>query len=123
MLKENMLAPDFELPDESGVTRKLSDYRGKDLVLYFYPKDGTSGCTTEACNFRDNYSAYEKRRRHDCGGQPGFQQNRTPGSRPNTSYRSIYLLTQITRFVSYMRSGGRNKCMARSTTASCVLRT
>lgn len=60
MLKENTIAPDFELPDESGVTRKLSDYRGKDLVLYFYPKDDTSGCTTEACSFRDDYSAYEK---------------------------------------------------------------
>lgn len=60
MLNENTLAPEFELPDESGVIRKLSDYRGKDLVLYFYPKDETSGCTTEACNFRDDYSAYEK---------------------------------------------------------------
>ena len=60
MLKENTLAPDFALPDESGVVRKLSDYRGKDIVLYFYPKDETSGCTTEACNFRDDYSAYEK---------------------------------------------------------------
>lgn len=60
MLKENILAPDFELPDEAGIVRKLSDYRGKDLVLYFYPKDGTSGCTTEACSFRDDYSAYEK---------------------------------------------------------------
>ena len=60
MLKENTMAPDFELLDESGVLRKLSDYRGKDVVLYFYPKDDTSGCTTEACNFRDDYSAYEK---------------------------------------------------------------
>jgi len=60
MLKENTKAPDFELADESGVLRKLSDYLGKDVVLYFYPKDDTSGCTTEACNFRDDYSAYEK---------------------------------------------------------------
>lgn len=60
MLTENTKAPDFELPDESGVLRKLSDYLGKDVVLYFYPKDDTSGCTTEACNFRDDYSAYEK---------------------------------------------------------------
>ena len=60
MLKENTIAPDFELPDETGVLHKLSDYRGKDVVLYFYPKDETSGCTTEACNFRDDYSAYEK---------------------------------------------------------------
>lgn len=60
MLQENTLAPDFSLPDESGVMRKLSDYRGTDVVLYFYPKDDTSGCTAEACNFRDDYSAYEK---------------------------------------------------------------
>ena len=60
MLKENTMAPDFELPDESGVLHKLSDYRGKDVVLYFYPKDDNSGCTAEACSFRDDYSAYEK---------------------------------------------------------------
>ncbi len=52
------LAPDFTLPDDSGVTRKLSDYRGHPVVLYFYPKDDTPGCTTEACNFRDDYSQY-----------------------------------------------------------------
>jgi thioredoxin-dependent peroxiredoxin len=51
-------APDFTLPDENGVERKLSDYRGKPVVLYFYPKDDTPGCTTEACNFRDDYSQY-----------------------------------------------------------------
>ena len=53
-------APDFELRDETGTPRKLSDYRGKNVVLYFYPKDDTPGCTREACNFRDDYSAYEK---------------------------------------------------------------
>jgi thioredoxin-dependent peroxiredoxin len=51
-------APDFTLQDENGVTRKLSDYRGQPVVLYFYPKDDTPGCTTEACNFRDDYSQY-----------------------------------------------------------------
>lgn len=51
-------APDFELFDEAGKLHKLSDYKGKTLVLYFYPKDDTPGCTTEACNFRDDYSAY-----------------------------------------------------------------
>lgn len=59
-LKENIQAPDFELMDETGVTRKLSDFRGKNVLLYFYPKDDTPGCTTEACNFRDDYSSYEK---------------------------------------------------------------
>ena len=53
-------APDFELPDDENIPRKLSDFRGKNVVLYFYPKDDTPGCTTEACNFRDDYSAYEK---------------------------------------------------------------
>ncbi len=53
-------APDFELMDDSGELRKLSEFRGKNVILYFYPKDDTAGCTTEACNFRDDYSAYEK---------------------------------------------------------------
>ena len=53
-------APDFELFDDTNTPRKLSDYRGKNVVLYFYPKDDTPGCTKEACNFRDDYSAYEK---------------------------------------------------------------
>lgn len=52
-------APDFTLPDDTGTPRKLSDYRGKNVILYFYPKDDTPGCTREACHFRDDYSAYE----------------------------------------------------------------
>jgi peroxiredoxin Q/BCP len=59
-IKSNIKAPDFRLDDENGVQRKLSDYLGKTVLLYFYPKDDTPGCTTEACNFRDDYSAYEK---------------------------------------------------------------
>jgi peroxiredoxin Q/BCP len=51
-------APDFSLPDETTATRRLSDFRGRPVILYFYPKDDTPGCTTEACNFRDDYSAY-----------------------------------------------------------------
>lgn len=51
-------APDFSLQDENGTLRQLSDFRGKAVVLYFYPKDDTPGCTTEACAFRDDYSAY-----------------------------------------------------------------
>lgn len=56
MIKQGELAPDFELPDQEGSTKKLSDYRGSKVVLYFYPKDDTPGCTTEACSFRDNFS-------------------------------------------------------------------
>ena len=58
--KMNEMAPSFELPDDTGKIHKLSDYKGKTVVLYFYPEDGTDGCTTEACNFRDDYSAYQK---------------------------------------------------------------
>jgi len=49
-----MLAQDFSLPDQNSKLHKLSDYRGKWVVLYFYPKDDTPGCTKEACSFRDN---------------------------------------------------------------------
>ena len=53
-------APDFTLQDENGEERTLSEFRGSPVVLYFYPKDDTPGCTTEACNFRDDYSAYDQ---------------------------------------------------------------
>lgn len=52
-------APEFELLDDTNTLRKLSEFRGKNVVLFFYPKDDTPGCTKEVCNFRDDYSAYE----------------------------------------------------------------
>ncbi|QHE51149.1 thioredoxin-dependent thiol peroxidase [Pontibacillus sp. HMF3514] len=51
-------APDFELQASNGESVKLSDFRGKNVVLYFYPKDMTPGCTTEACDFRDNHDSF-----------------------------------------------------------------
>ena len=56
----NTPAPNFELGDQNGETHKLSDYLGKRVVLYFYPKDDTPGCTAEACSFRDNYSVFKQ---------------------------------------------------------------
>ena len=53
-------APEFQLLDDTNTLRTLSDFRGKNVILYFYPADDTPGCTKEACNFRDDYSAYEK---------------------------------------------------------------
>ncbi|MBI3159973.1 MAG: thioredoxin-dependent thiol peroxidase [Chloroflexi bacterium] len=53
-------APDFALPDENNNVHRLADYRGRPLLLYFYPEDDTPGCTKEACNFRDDYSAYQE---------------------------------------------------------------
>lgn len=55
MLKINTKAPSFKLQDQNGEYHKLSDYKGKKVILYFYPKDMTSGCTKQACNFRDLY--------------------------------------------------------------------
>jgi len=54
------LAPDFTLPDDTGTMRTLSAERGRWLVLYFYPKDDTPGCTTESCQFRDAYEEYQQ---------------------------------------------------------------
>ena len=59
-LSAGIPAPDFELLDDTNTPRKLSDYRGKNVILYFYPADDTAGCTKEACRFRDDYSAYDK---------------------------------------------------------------
>ena len=59
-LAEGTPAPEFELADDTGALRKLSEFRGRPVVLYFYPEDDTPGCTKEACNFRDDHSAYEK---------------------------------------------------------------
>jgi thioredoxin-dependent peroxiredoxin len=59
-LKEGKKAPDFKLKDQNNKTISLSDYSGKNVVLYFYPKDNTSGCTKEACNFRDELPRFGK---------------------------------------------------------------
>lgn len=59
-LKEGDLAPDFELPSTAGQPVSLRDFRGKQVVLYFYPADDTTGCTKEACSFRDNLPKFKK---------------------------------------------------------------
>ena len=55
MLEAGIKAPDFELPDQNGKMHKLSDYRGQKVILYFYPKDNTSGCSKQACGFAERY--------------------------------------------------------------------
>jgi len=56
-LKEGDKAPDFTAKDQNGKTVSLTDFKGKNVILYFYPKDDTPGCTAEACDFRDNYQS------------------------------------------------------------------
>lgn len=60
-LSSGVVAPDFSLPDQDGERHSLSDYRGSWVLLYFYPKDDTTGCTAEACGIRDAYSDYKKK--------------------------------------------------------------
>ena len=60
MIEEGKPAPDFELQSDNGESVKLSDLRGKQVVLYFYPKDDTPGCTTQACGIRDAYGEFEQ---------------------------------------------------------------
>jgi peroxiredoxin Q/BCP len=61
MVEEGKPAPDFELATDAGERVKLSDYRGQPVVLYFYPKDDTPGCTAQACGIRDAYGEFEQR--------------------------------------------------------------
>jgi peroxiredoxin Q/BCP len=61
MLKEGSVAPDFKTTNTNGETVRLKDLRGQKVVLYFYPKDDTPGCTKEACSFRDAFADFKKR--------------------------------------------------------------
>ena len=60
MLEAGTKAPAFELPDQNGTMHTLEEYRGKKVILYFYPKDNTPGCSKQACAFKDAYSAFQQ---------------------------------------------------------------
>ena len=61
MLQPGTKAPDFTLPDQNGTMHSLKDYRGKKVILYFYPKDNTSGCTKQACGFSERYPHFREK--------------------------------------------------------------
>ena len=61
MLKEGTIAPEFSLPDQNGTRRSLSDYRGHKVILYFYPKDMTPGCSKQACGFAELYPQFREK--------------------------------------------------------------
>ena len=88
MLKEGDQAPDIELQTDTGETFRLSDLRGKRVVLYFYPKANTPGCTSEACEFRDEMKAFAEEGR-DGGGDLARQARvASRSSRTSTIFRS-----------------------------------
>ena len=61
MLDIGTKAPEFSLPDQNGIVHSLADYKGKKVILYFYPKDMTGGCTAQACSFRDRYPQIQEK--------------------------------------------------------------
>lgn len=61
MLEIGMKAPEFELPDQNGEMHRLADYRGQKVILYFYPKDNTSGCTKQACGFSERTPQFREK--------------------------------------------------------------
>ena len=61
MLEIGTKAPSFELPDQNGVMHSLEQYRGKKVILYFYPKDNTAGCTKQACGFSERYPQFTEK--------------------------------------------------------------
>ncbi|MGZ4396723.1 MAG: thioredoxin-dependent thiol peroxidase [Gaiellaceae bacterium] len=83
MVEECKPAPDFELVSDEGTTVRLSDLRGKPVVLYFYPKDDTPGCTTESCEFRDAYDVFRERGAEILGVSPD-------GEKSHQKFKSKY---------------------------------
>ena len=112
-LSAGQKAPEFNLPDENGEIHTLQDYTGKHVLLYFYPKDDTPGCTTEACNFRDDYSTYEKANVVILGVSPDTPTSHK-NSKRNTSCLSLCWRMKTTRSVSYIRSGGPKRALGRN---------
>lgn len=76
-LKEGDIAPLFTSTNEKGETVSLKDYKGKKLVLYFYPKDSTPGCTSEACDLRDNYQTFQSQGYEILGVSPDSAKSHT----------------------------------------------
>jgi peroxiredoxin Q/BCP len=77
MIEEGSPAPELELTDDAGKTVRLSDFRGSPVVLYFYPKDDTPGCTRQACELRDSYAEFEKRGAVVLGVSPDDEESHT----------------------------------------------
>jgi peroxiredoxin len=112
-LSEGDVAPDFALPSSSGKDVRLSSLRGKSVVLYFYPQDDTSGCTKEACSFRDNMPNFDKLNATILGVSKDSLDSHNNFIKKyslnfvSTLYSSA---TRLSRFTSYTTRGERRRC-------------
>ena len=105
MLKIGDKAPDFKAVDGDGRTVALSDYKGKKLVIYFYPKDNTPGCTAEACDLRDNYHRFQAAK---------TAKNRTAVSQKNIRSRSVWWPIPIRQYSRHTMHGAKRAYTARN---------
>lgn len=113
-------APDFTLPDQDGKEHSLSDYRGKKVILYFYPKDNTEGCTKQACAFGELYPQFQEKgavvlgvSRDSVASHKSFRKSLTCPSR--------CFLTRNVRPSKPTASGRKRKITARSPWGSCAV--
>ena len=113
MLKIGDKAPDFKAVDGDGRTVALSDYKGKKLVIYFYPKDNTPGCTAEACDLRDNYHRFQAAGYEILGVSKDSEKSHR-GSQKNIHSRSVWWPIPIRQYSRHTMHGAKRVYTARN---------
>ena len=119
MLKAGDMAPDFNLPDKDGNMVKLSDFRGQKVVLYFYPKDSTPGCTRQACAFRNAMNFYDLLGVKVIGVSKDSQKAHTNFAEKNELNFTLLSDTELETIKAY-GVWQEKRCTARSAWALCA---
>ena len=107
MLEVGIKAPDFELPDQNGKIHRLLDYTGKKVILYFYPKDNTAGCTKQACGFSERYPQFTEKGAVILGVARTLQRL-TRDLKKNTDWHLRYQQIRSVKLLKHMMSGKKN---------------